>query len=85
MALSRDQKDSLRARYEEWGLDTVKAALSKPGRDRFVDPEITRVAHAWVSDKIDSLARRESRLAHLLLLAAAVECGLVFALTQQFV
>lgn len=84
MSLSRDQKASLRARYEEWGLDTVKAALSMPGRDRYVDPEVTRVAHDWVSDKIDSLSRRESRLAHLLLLAAAIECGLVIALTQQF-
>jgi hypothetical protein len=84
MPLSREQKDSLRARYEEWGLDTVRQALAHPGQDHFVDPEITRVAHAWVSDKVDSLARRESRLAHLLLLAAAVECGLVIALTNQF-
>jgi hypothetical protein len=83
MVLSKDQKESLRARYEEWGLDTVKAALARPGRDMFVDPEITQVAHAWVADKIAAVTRRESRLAHLLLLAAAVECGLVVALTQQ--
>jgi hypothetical protein len=85
MALSREQKESLRARYEEWGLDTVKAALSKPGRDMFVDPEITRVAHTWVNDKVAALARRESRLAHLLLVAAAIECALVLALTQQLI
>jgi hypothetical protein len=85
MALSRDQKESLHARYEEWGIDTVKAALSMPGRDQYVDPEVTRVAHAWVNDKIASLARRESRLAHLLLLAAAIECGFVIALTKQFI
>jgi hypothetical protein len=83
MALSNEQKASLRARYEEWGLDTVKAALSKPGRDTYVDPEVTEVAHAWVNDKIASLARRDSRVAHILLLAAAIECGLILALTQQ--
>jgi hypothetical protein len=83
MALSRDEKESLRAKYEEWGLDTVKAALSKPGRDHYVDPEVTRVAHAWVTDKIRSLSRRETRLAQLFLLAVAIECGLLIALSRQ--
>ena len=57
--LSAERKKSLEDHYEFWGVEEVREELHRPGRDQFVDPEVTAFAQSWVEAK-EAKARRRA-------------------------
>jgi hypothetical protein len=49
MKLTEGQKDALRARYEVWGLDAVRAELKRDEHDALAPEEVTAFAREWVA------------------------------------
>ena len=58
MGLSAEDQDRLLARYEIWGVETVRRELEREDRDTFIDPEVTAFAQAWVAAHERSARRR---------------------------
>ena len=48
MVLSDEQKDALRARYEVWGLEAVRAEVERDQNDPLAVQEVTAFAREWV-------------------------------------
>lgn len=70
MPLTGEERDSLLARYEVWGVDRVKAELERPDRKMFAQPEITSFACDWIEGQ--EKGRRGRRVVDLTLLAVGI-------------
>ena len=83
MYLTDTEKRTLRQRYEDWGLDTVREDLRKPFRHIFVSRERNEFAKNWVDETEVAQERRRvrsKRLARIMLLAAIIEVGVAVGL-----
>ena len=77
MALTREEKDTLRQRYESWGLEMVQLELAKPERALFADPEVDAFAHSWIAEQEMDLAGRNDRLVKFMMIVAGIEFGIM--------
>ncbi len=83
MALTNDDKTTMRTRYETWGVDKVREDLRQPARHVFVSQERNDFARDWVDDEVEKQGRREvrkDRLVKVLMVAAAIEFGVAIGL-----
>ena len=49
MVLSTEQEDSLKARYDVWGLDAVRLEIERNDRTGLTPPDVIAFARAWVA------------------------------------
>lgn len=87
MALTDDEIMTLRSRYKDWGVDTVRSDLRRPSRNVFMSPDRDKFAHDWVDESDAKVTRREKRkerLVKILMVAAAIEFGVVMGLRIPF-
>lgn len=77
--LSETRKRELKARYETWGPDKVRAELVRAGRAVYADPEVSRYAAEWLDEKERGYHRRREIYAKALMIVAVFEVTLVLA------
>lgn len=83
MVLSDEQKDLLRARYETWGLERVRAEVGRDDRSLFADPSVTEFAREWV-DSEDARRRRSRQSIAIFAIVGVLQLGVVVALIFVF-
>lgn len=49
MALTTEKKDSLRALYAVWGLDTVRREIERNGHNGLTPPDVIAFARSWIA------------------------------------
>ena len=49
MALTTEKKDSLRALYAVWGLDTVRREIERNGHNGLTPPDVVAYARSWIA------------------------------------
>lgn len=49
MALTTEKKDSLRALYDVWGLDTVRREIERNDHAGLTPPDVIAFARSWVA------------------------------------
>lgn len=77
MALTREEKDTLRQRYESWGLDMVQRELASPERALFANPDVDDFAHSWIAEQEMDRAGRNDRLVKFMMVVAGIEFGIM--------
>ena len=78
MSLAQCDKETLRHRYEDWGVEAVRQDLRRPAREIFASPERNAFAWEWVEENEVKLNRREIRhqwLVKIAMVLAAVCFG----------
>lgn len=77
MALTREEKDTLRHRYEMWGIDAVKRELRNPQRAMFASPEVDEFAYAWIAEQEMKISGHGDKLVKLMMIVAGIEFGIM--------
>lgn len=77
MALTREEKETLRHRYEMWGLEAVKRELRNPQRALFTSPEVDEFAYAWIAEQEMKRSGRSDKLVKFMMIAAGIEFGIM--------
>jgi len=49
MALTAEKKDSLRALYDVWGLDTVRREIERNDHNGLTPPDVIEFARSWIA------------------------------------
>ena len=83
MELTAADKTTLRERYQDWGLDTVRDDLKRPFRHVFVSRERNEFAKTWVGEteiKQEKQQLRRRRMVRILTIAAIIEVGVAVGL-----
>jgi hypothetical protein len=83
MELTAADKITLRERYQDWGLDTVRDDLKRPFRHVFVSRERNEFAKTWVGEtevKEEKQQTRRRRMVRILMIAAIIEVGVAVGL-----
>ena len=83
MELTAADKITLRERYQDWGLDTVRDDLKRPFRHVFVSRERNEFAKTWVGEaevKEEKQQIRRRRMVRILMIAAIIEVGVAVGL-----
>jgi hypothetical protein len=57
MGLSAEKKESLKALYEDWGIDKVRRDLQRHQYPSLLGTEVNTFERAWLNDK-DARGRR---------------------------
>ena len=61
MALTAEKKDSLRALYEVWGLETVRREIERNDQNGLTPPDVIAFARSWIAAE-EAKAQRTLRL-----------------------
>jgi len=69
MVLSTEQKASLKARYDFWGLDAVRMEIERNRDTGLTPPDVSAFARAWIADEE---AKYQRTIRFLKILAAVV-------------
>ena len=77
MALTREEKETLRQRYEMWGLEAVKRELRNPQRAIFTSPEVDEFAYSWIAEQEMKQSGRSDRLVKFMMIVAGIEFGIM--------
>ncbi len=83
MELTVADKRTLRERYQDWGLDTVRDDLKRPFRHVFVSRERNEFAKTWVGEteiKQEKQQLRRRRMVRILTITAIIEVGVAVGL-----
>ena len=87
MSLAESEKEALRHRYADWGVDAVRYDLRRPAREIFASPERNAFAWEWVEEKVAKQNRQEARrelMTKIAMVLAATACGISLGLRITF-